>query len=90
MKKKSFIRVCIMTHSVLIFLIVYKHTLFIKESYIQQETEKKKNALLEKKALLTQQFHALKDHATIKTFAQKTLRMKPFTLRQIKKLHEYG
>lgn len=86
MKKKLFIHICIVAHVALIFLTIYKHTLFIKENYIHQEAEKKKALLNEKKEILTQQLHALKDHGAIKKFAQKKLKMKPYKLSQIKKL----
>ena len=48
MKKNSFITIVITTHIILIFLQVHKHTLFIKNSYHQQQCEKKIAALTEK------------------------------------------
>ena len=90
MKKKYSVQTLIIAHVALIFLTVYKHTLFVRESYTQQESEKKKNALLVKKEILIQQLHALKDHATIKKFALKNLKMKPYKLSQVKKLDGHG
>ena len=86
MRKINFITFFITVHSILIFLQVHKHTLFIKNNYKQQEYEKQRAALTEKKEILTQELHALKDRETIKQFAYNTLKMRPYTLHNIIKL----
>lgn len=86
MKKKSFITTIIALHILLIFLQIHKHTLFIKNSYNQQQCEKKLAALTEKKQTLTQELHALKDRDNIKKYAQTKLNMRPYALNQVKKL----
>lgn len=86
MKKNSFITFFITAHIVLIFLQVHKHTLFIKNSYNQQQCEKTIAALTEKKQAITQELYALKDRENIKKFAQETLHMRPYALNQVKKL----
>jgi cell division protein FtsL len=86
MKKNSFITFFITAHIVLIFLQVHKHTLFIKNSYNQQQCEKKIAALTEKRQTLTQELYALKDRESIKKFAQNKLHMRPYALNQVKKL----
>lgn len=86
MKKNSFITIVITTHIILIFLQVHKHTLFIKNSYHQQQCEKRIAALTEKKQTLTQELYALKDRDSIKKYAQDKLKMRPYALNQVKKL----
>ncbi len=89
MKKNSFITIFITAHIVLIFLQVHKHTLFIKNSYNQQQCEKKIACLTEKKQILTQEVYALKDRENIKKYAQNKLHMRPYALNQVKRLsHE--
>lgn len=85
-KKNSFITFFITIHIMLIFLQVHKHTLFIKNSYNHQQCEKKLALLQEKKQTLTQELYALKDRENIKKYAQNKLKMRPYTLNQIKKL----
>lgn len=86
MKKNYFISFFICTHVVLIFLQVHKHTLFVKNSYHQQQYEKKIALLAEKKQVLTQEIHAMKDRESIKQYACNKLKMRPYTLQQIQKL----
>ncbi len=86
LKKPSFITLFITIHIILIFLQVHKHTLFIKNNYHQQQYEKQIIALTEKKQKLTQELYALKDREAIKKFAQNSLHMRPYKLRQIIKL----
>ena len=86
MKKNSFITIVITTHIALIFLQVHKHTLFIKNSYNQQQCDKKIALLTEKKQTLTQELYALKDRENIKKYAQNKLKMRPYALNQVKKL----
>lgn len=86
MKKNFFITFLIATQVILIFLQVHKHTLFIKNSYNHQQCEKKLAALTDKKQTLTQELHMLKDRDNVKKYAQTQLRMRPYTLNQIKKL----
>ena len=86
MKKNSFITFFITVHIILIFLQVHKHTLFIKNSYNHQQCEKKIALLTEKKQTLTQELYAMKDRENIKQYAQNKLKMRPYTLHQIKKL----
>lgn len=86
MKKNSFLTIFISAHIFLIFLQVHKHTLFIKNSYNQQQCEKKLAALTEKKQTITQELHALKDRENIKKYAQEKLNMRPYALNQVKKL----
>lgn len=86
MKKNPFITFFIITHIVLIFLQVHKHTTFIKNNYIMQECEKKIESLNEKKQILMQELYALKDRENIKKYAYNVLQMRPYTLSQIKKL----
>lgn len=86
MKKKSFITFFITAHIILIFLQIHKHTLFIKNSYDQQQCEKTIATLTEKKQTLTQELHALKDRENIKQYARHTLKMRPYALNQVKKL----
>jgi hypothetical protein len=88
MKKNTFITFFITAHIVLIFLQVHKHTLFIKNSYNQQHYEKKIIALKERKQILTQELHAMKDREAIKMFAHNKLNMRPYSLQQIQKLPE--
>jgi len=87
MKKNSFIAIVITAHIVFIFLQVHKHTLFIKNSYNHQECEKKIALLKDKKQTLTQELYALKDRDAIKKYAHDTLKMRPYALNQVKKLH---
>ena len=86
MKKNTFITFFITAHIVLIFLQVHKHTLFIKNSYNQQQCEKKLAQLQDKKQTLTQELYALKDRESIKKFAYEKLSMRPYALNQVKKL----
>ena len=86
MKKNSFITIIITVHIMFIFLQVHKHTLFIQNSYEQQQCEKKIAALTEKKQTLTQELYALKDRENIKKYAQDKLKMRPYALNQVKKL----
>jgi cell division protein FtsL len=86
MKKNYFITFFITSHILLIFLQIHKHTLFIKHNYEQQQCEKKIATLTEKKQILTQELHALKDRENIKKYAQNKLGMRPYTLKQVKKL----
>ena len=85
-KKNAFITFFITAHIILIFLQIHKNTLFIQNSYNQQLYEKKISSLTDKKQLLVQELHALKDREAIKKFAQNNLNMKPYSLNQIKKL----
>lgn len=89
MKKNSFITFFISVHIILIFLQVHKHTLFIKNNYQQQQYEKTIANLKERKQLLTQELHAMKDRESIKKFAYHKLNMRPYTLNQITKLPEH-
>lgn len=86
MKKNSFITFFITVHIMFIFLQVYKHTLFIKNSYHHQQCEKTLTALAERKQSLTQELYALKDRDNIKQYAQNKLKMRPYNLNQVKKL----
>ena len=86
MKKNSFLTIFISAHILLIILQIHKHTLFIKNSYNQQQAEKKVATLTEKKQTLTQELHALKDRENIKKYAQEKLNMRPYALNQVKKL----
>jgi len=86
MKKNYFITTFITAHIILIILQIHKHTLFIKNSYNQQQCEKKLIALTEKKQTLTQELYALKDRENIKKYAQAKLNMQPYALNQVKKL----
>ncbi len=86
MKKNYFITFFITAHIILIFLQVHKHTLFVKNSYTQQEYEKTLAILQEKKQTLMQELYVLKDRETIKKFAQEKLNMRPYALNQIKKI----
>jgi hypothetical protein len=86
MKKISFLTTFISAHIILIFLQIHKHTLFVKNSYNQQQCEKKIVALRDKKQTLTQELHALKDRDNIKKYAQNKLNMRPYALNQVKKL----
>jgi cell division protein FtsB len=68
---------------------IHKHTLFIKNSYNHQQSEKKLATLTEKKQTLTQELYALKDRENIKKYAQEKLHMRAYALNQVKKLsHE--
>jgi cell division protein FtsB len=86
MKKNSFLTIFISTHILLIILQIYKHTLFVKNNYNQQQCDKKLAMLTEKKQMLTQELHALKDRDYIKKYAQEKLNMRPYALNQVKKL----
>ena len=86
MKKISFLTTFISAHIILIVLQIHKHTLFIKNSYNQQQCDKKLAALTEKKQTLTQELHAMKDRDNIKKYAQSKLNMRPYALNQVKKL----
>jgi hypothetical protein len=86
MKKPSFITFFITAHIIFIFLQVHKHTLFIKNNYHQQLSEKNIFVLQEKKQKLTQELHVLKDRDAIKKFAYEKLHMRPYALKQITKL----
>lgn len=86
MKKNYFLALFISAHILFIFLQIHKYTLFIKNSYNQQQYEKKIVTLTEKKQQLTQELHALKDRERIKKYAHEKLNMHPYTLNQIKKL----
>ena len=88
MKKNSFLTIFIFTHVTLIFLQIYKHTLFIKNSYNHQKYERKLIVLTEKKQNLTQKLYALKDREEIKQYAQNKLNMRPYALNQVKKLFQ--
>lgn len=86
MKKNSFLTFVISAHIIIIFLQIHKHTLFVKNSYNQQQCEKNLATLTEKKQILTQELHALKDREYIKKYAQEKLNMRPYALNQVKKL----
>lgn len=59
---------------------------FIKQSFAKQKNERLLENLLQKKQSLVNQLHVLKNHSTIKAFAQKKLHMKPVCLHQIKRV----
>ncbi len=86
MKKNSFLTIFISAHIILIFLQIHKHTLLVKNSYNQQQCEKKIATLTDKKQTLTQELYALKDRENIKQYAQNNLHMRPYKLSQVKKL----
>ena len=86
MKKISFLTTFISAHIILIVLQIHKHTLFIKNSYNQQQCEKKMVVLKDKKQTLTQELHAMKDRDNIKKYAQSKLNMRPYALNQVKKI----
>lgn len=86
MKKNSFLTFVISAHIVIIFSQIYKHTLFVENSYNQQQCDKTLTLLTEKKQILTQELHALKDREYIKKYAQEKLNMRPYALNQVKKL----
>lgn len=86
MKKNYFITFFITTHIILIFLQVYKHTLFTKVSYNHQLCEKQLATLLKEKQLLEQNLYAMKSRDGIKQDAYSTLNMRPYALHHIKKL----
>ena len=87
MKKVAFISLFIITHITFIFLQIHKHMAFIKQSFAKQKNERLLESLHEKKQEIINQFYALKNRATIKTFAQQNLQMNPIHLHQIKRLH---
>lgn len=86
MKKNISIPFLVTVHIICIVLHIHKHTLFIKESYIKQKNEKIKNELEHERQQVTQQLCALRDYASIETFARTTLNMKPVNIHQIKRL----
>jgi len=86
MKKNYFITFFITAHIILIFLQVHKHTMFIKNSYNQQQCEKTLTLLQEKKQTLMQELYALKDRENIKKFAHEKLNMRTYALNQVKKI----
>lgn len=86
MKKNYFFSFFIALHIILIFLQVHKHTRFIKNNYTIQEYEKRLTSLTEKKELLVQELHTLKDRQRIKEYAYTVLNLRSYTLQQIKKL----
>lgn len=86
MKKNYFLILFIFAHIIFLFLQIHKYTLFIKNSYKQQQYEKKIVALTEKKQKLIQELYALKDRDNIKKYAHEKLHMHPYTLTQIKKI----
>jgi len=59
---------------------------FIKQSFAKQRNERLLESLHEKKQEITNQLHALKNRAAVKTFAQQNLQMNPIRLHQIKRL----
>ena len=70
----------------LIITYIYKQTLFIKESYIQQQREKTRKELDQENQRLTQQLYALQNYDTIATYARTVLKMEPLNIQNIKKL----
>ena len=58
----------------------------MKNNYTHQQCEKKVAVLTEKKQMLMQELHALKDRDYIKKYAQEKLNMRPYALNQVKKL----
>jgi cell division protein FtsL len=86
MKKNYFITFFITTHIILIFLQIYKHTLFTAVSYNEQQCEKQIEALTKEKQTLEQNLYAMKNRENIKKEASARLNMRPYTLNQITKL----
>lgn len=71
----------------LIIAHIYKQTLFIKESYVQQKLEITKKELDQEKQRLTQELYLLQNYDTLATYARDTLKMEPLNIHHIKKLY---
>jgi cell division protein FtsL len=69
MKNKRFFALFVATNIAMVFLVIYKHSLFNKLSYRNQQLEKEYRDLISKKESLHQEFYRLQSPALIKKFA---------------------
>lgn len=87
MKKNFFIATFVGTQLLFTFLIIYKNSHIINQTYHKQHQERKKEELLRKKQQLTELlYRTKKNHRDIKAFATAQLKMTDVKLSQIKKL----
>ncbi len=86
MSKRMFIIIFMGIHLAFIFLQIHKHSYLIALSFTKQKNEKKKQALTEKKNMLTQDWYTVQNRTAVKKFAEKNLKMKKVSLSQIKQL----
>lgn len=75
------------THIVFIFLLIYKHTQLVQASFKVQKSEHAIESLKERRQELTNELYALKDHTSIKQFAQKSLNFKEMKLNQVSRFN---
>lgn len=85
MKKTTFISLFITTHLCLIFMQIYKHSQFVKESYKKQELEQKIESLVQQEQNISQQLYTAKNLKETKKYAD-SHNMQKIKLNQIKKL----
>lgn len=87
MKKKPFLALFLGTQLLFTFLIVYKNSHIINQTYTKQHQERKKEELLHKKQQLTETlYRTKKNQREIKLFASTQLKMTDVKLSQIKKI----
>jgi|GEM_PF-1226976 len=89
LQKPFFISLFFSVQILLIIAHIYKQTLFIKESYLQQKLEKTKKELDQENQKLTQELYSLQNYDTIATYARTVLKMEPLNIHHIKKLPAY-
>lgn len=86
MKRKAFITLFLGIHIMFIAFQIDKQSRLVKLSYQKQRIENESQKLLLKKQELTIALHTIKNHTTIKSFAQNELKMNPIDLKKIKRI----
>ncbi len=87
-KNKLWLVLFIGANLFLIFLQIYKNSIFVEKAYAQQRLEREKKQLIKCKAHLIAELHAQQAHAKIKQFAMTQLGMCKIELKQIRKLEQ--
>jgi hypothetical protein len=86
MHKKYVALIFACTHLIFIFLLIYRHTLYVRASFSLQKNERLIATLQHEKEELTNSLYVLQNHEAIKQFAEQELHMQPLMLSQIVKI----
>lgn len=89
MSKKYFMFIFGATHLVFVFLLIYRHTLYVRASFTLQKNERLLAQLKQEKQELTNKLYALQNHTTIQEFAQTNLQMQHIKLSQVVKIDDH-
>lgn len=86
MKRSPFILIVISINLFFVFFLVYKNSRIVELSFLKQNYEKTKAALLKEKDRLQQQLCVIQNRASIQQFAKNELTMEKINIKQIKSL----